>query len=254
MLLEKLSSITTGALCINCNCTKLYRFKTDRIKCSNCSKRYSLKKLSSDIWCLYYFSIEATANKTSKELKVNYRTVLSRYTSYRQILTNHLEVSFHLLKGEIECDESYFGGHRKGHRGRGSTNKIIVLGLLERKGNIYTTILENVKASSLLEQIKSKSDKGSVFYTDQFRSYKSLKFYRKHLTIDHSKEFVKGRNHINGLEGFWSYAKERLLKYHGVSKDNFYLYLKELEFRYNHRKENVFELLLKIIYNYKVNL
>jgi transposase len=41
--------------------------------------------------------------------------------------------------------------------------------------------------------------------------------------------------YINGIEGFWSYVKERLLKFHGVSKDNFIYYLKELEFRYNFR-------------------
>ena len=84
---------------------------------------------------------------------------------------------------------------------------------------------------------------------DQFKSYKSLKFYRKHLIVDHQNMFAHGKNHINGLEGFWSYSKERLLKYHGVSKNNFYFYLKELEFRYNNRKNNIFTLLNKLIYN-----
>ena len=64
--------------------------------------------------------------------------------------------------------------------------------------------------------------------------------------IDHGDRFKQGRNHINGLEGFWSYAKERFLKYHGVSKNHFYLYLKEMEFRYNYRKENLYHLLIKI--------
>ena len=65
--------------------------------------------------------------------------------------------------------------------------------------------------------------------------------------IDQSgKEFGKGRKHINGLEGFWSFAKERLLKYHGVSKAYFHLYLKEMEFRYNYRKENIYHKLVNI--------
>ncbi|GAH38173.1 unnamed protein product, partial [marine sediment metagenome] len=55
-----------------------------------------------------------------------------------------------------------------------------------------------------------------------------------------------GRRHINGLEGFWSFAKERLLKYHGVSQNHFDLYLKEMEFRYNYRNENLYHLLGKI--------
>ena len=248
MLVEKISQITTGSICRYCCSEKLYKLKDNRAKCKECNHRYSIKQTSIDLWSLYYFSIETTANKTSKELRVNYRTILTRFNNYRRKIYQYQQSNFRLLKGEIECDESYFGGRRKYLRGRSKSNKIIVLGLLERKGKIYTTIVENVKASSLLDEIKSRSDKGSVFYTDQFKSYISLKFYRKHLLVDHQEKFVNGKNHINGIEGFWSYAKERLLKYHGVSKQNFILYLKELEFRYNFRKNNIFNLLLTIIY------
>jgi transposase len=54
-------------------------------------------------------------------------------------------------------------------------------------------------------------------------------------SLDKSVKFANGKVYINGIEGFWSYVKERLLKFHGVSKDNFIYYLKELEFRYNFR-------------------
>lgn len=252
MIIEKISLITTGQLCINCGAKRLYKLKDNRVKCSRCNFRYSLPKLSLDIWSLYYFSIEATAHKTSKELKVNYRTILTRFNNFRRKIALYEEENFQALRGEIECDESYFGGHRKYLRGRAKSNKVIVLGLLERKGKIHTTVVENVTANSLLEEIKASSEKGSVFYTDQFKSYKSLKFYRKHLIVDHQKTFGRGRNNINGLEGFWSYAKERLLKYHGVSKRNFILYLKEIEFRYNNRKQDIFKLLLDIIYNFHI--
>ncbi|SVE33512.1 uncharacterized protein METZ01_LOCUS486366, partial [marine metagenome] len=121
-----------------------------------------------------------------------------------------------------------------------------VFGMLERQGRIFTAIVDNVTAETLMNEIINHAEKGSVFYTDKFKSYKSLKFYGKHISIDHGKEFGKGRRHINGLEGFWSFAKERLLKYHGVSKSYFHLYLKEMEFRYNYRKENIYHKLLKI--------
>jgi len=57
----------------------------------------------------------------------------------------------------------------------------------------------------------------------------------KYERIDKSIKFANGKVYINGIEGFWSYAKERLLKFHGVSRENFVYYLKELEFRYNYR-------------------
>ncbi len=76
----------------------------------------------------------------------------------------------------------------------------------------------------------------------------------RHLKVDHGKRFVTGKVYINGLEGFWSFAKERLIKFHGVSKEKFPLYLKEMEFRYNNRKNNLFELLTEKICNLVANL
>ncbi len=69
------------------------------------------------------------------------------------------------------------------------------------------------------------------------------------LKVDHGKRFARGKVYINGLEGFWSFAKERLIKFHGVSKERFPLYLKEMEFRYNHRHARLFELLTNHVTN-----
>ncbi|HDH53519.1 MAG TPA: hypothetical protein ENH24_03430, partial [Nitrospirae bacterium] len=67
----------------------------------------------------------------------------------------------------------------------------------------------------------------------------------RHLRVDHRKRFSTGKVYINGLEGFWGYAKERIMKFHGVSKEKFPLYLKEMEFRYNNRKKDIFPLLVE---------
>jgi transposase len=71
----------------------------------------------------------------------------------------------------------------------------------------------------------------------------------RHLKIDHKKKFASGKVYINGVEGFWSYAKERLVKHHGVSKERFPLYLKEMEFRYNNRGKSLFNLLVNFLTN-----
>jgi transposase len=63
----------------------------------------------------------------------------------------------------------------------------------------------------------------------------------RNVNVDNGKDFTSGNVYINGLEGFWSWAKESLIKHHGVSKENFPLYLKELEFRYNNRHTDIFE-------------
>ena len=88
----------------------------------------------------------------------------------------------------------------------------------------------------------------SIVYRDKYKSYDSLMFCgNRHLKVDHQKRFSSGKVYINGLEGFWSWAKERLIKHHGVSKAYFPLYLKELEFRYNNRNNDIFDPVAKYL-------
>ena len=131
--------------------------------------------------------------------------------------------------------------------------KVSSWGLLERDSRVYTNVVESVGAEELMRHIQAKTRKGSVYYTDAFRGYQSLKRYGKHHTINHSKAFVSRRqpkNHINGMEGFWSYAKHILYQYRGVSKYHFPMYLKEVEYRFNHRHENLFKRFLKVYFGY----
>ena len=115
---------------------------------------------------------------------------------------------------------------------------------------MYTQVVTNCSASVLIPIIKSKVGMNSEVYTDGFKTYDGLvNFgYKKHHRINHSNnEFAKGKNHINGIENFWSIAKTRLSKYRGISKKTFYLHLKECEFRFNHRDDDLYKLVLKII-------
>jgi transposase len=70
----------------------------------------------------------------------------------------------------------------------------------------------------------------------------------RHLNIDHQYKFKQGKVHINGIEGFWSFAKERLMKRHGISKEKFLYYIKEMEWRYNNREKVLFVDLIHIIF------
>ena len=243
---EKVTRFIVGKSCPFCSGDRVYRLRDNRFKCNRCSFKYSPKRFKDDLTILHYFSLEIPANKAARDLGFGYKKVRGKYMLYRQEIYDFLCQEFKRLSGEIECDESYCGGKRKGTRGRGSAGKKKVFGMLDRQGRTCTTVVDDVTAETLMNEIRDNSEKGSVFYTDKFRSYKSLKFFGKHLTVDHNKYFIKGHRHINGLEGFWSFAKERLLKYHGVSKNHFLLYLKKMEFRYNYRKEKLYHLLIKI--------
>ena len=236
-----------GKKCIFCDKYGLYRLADKRVKCKHCKRRYHLPTLKKELQILYYFYLELSARKTAKELNINYRLVHRNFMKFRKCILAYSEQQVKKMNGELELDESYFGGKRKGNRGRGANNKTIVFGILERNGSVYTKIVENVSAETLMEEIKNKTKKGSVFYTDGWRSYADLKQFGKHNIIKHNEDqFADGHNHINGIEGFWSFAKERFHKYHGINHANYPFYLKEMEFRFNHRNESIFNLLFDI--------
>ncbi len=195
------------------------------------------------------FELELSAKKIAEQIDLSYPTVLKALTVIRiAIVANSPDLK--LLAGEIELDESYFGGKRKGQRGRGAFNKVPVFGILERDGIVKVEVVKDVSAQTLLNLTIKTVRRGSIVYTDKFRSYDALMCcgYR-HLKVDHGKRFSTGKVYINGLEGFWSYAKERLIKHHGVSKEKFPLYLKEMEFRYNNRNTEIFHELAKYLAN-----
>src|SRR3989344_8640353 len=140
-----------GRKCVFCDNNKLYRLKSKgKIKCKNCKKYYSLRKLRQDLEILYYFYLEISARKTAKEIELNYKTVQSKFMDFRKDIAVYCNAEVEKLNGELELDESYFGGKKKGKRGRGAKNKAIVFGILERKGKVYTAIVPNVSKETLM--------------------------------------------------------------------------------------------------------
>jgi transposase len=155
--------------------------------------------------------------------------------------------------GEVEVDESYFGARRvRGKRGRGASGKTPVIGLLMRGGKVFTQIVENCSKQALMPIIKGQVLSDSIIYTDGWKSYDGLvldgyKHFRIH---HHENQFARGKNHVNGIESFWSFAKLRLSKLRGIRSDFFVLHLKESEWRFNHRLDNLYSLL---IFNFRQN-
>jgi len=126
---------------------------------------------------------------------------------------------------------------------RGAKGKIPILEMLKRRDKVYTQIVKNCSMSELMPIIKGKADKGAVIYTDGFKTYDGLADYgyKKHYRGNHGEnEFATGHKHINGIENFWGLCKVRLAKFRGVHKHNFYLHIKECEFRYNYRNQNIY--------------
>ena len=196
-----------------------------------------------------YFSLDLDAHKIAFLTNLNRNTINRYVTLIRQRIAEFCE-SKTPFKGEIEVDESYFGAKRiRGKRGRGAAGKTPVFGILQRQGKVYTEIVPDCAKATLQAIIRGKVAPDSIIHSDRWRGYDGLVDlgYKKHYRVHHGmNEFARGKKHINGIESFWSYAKNRLIKFHGISSQTFYLHLKECEFRFNYRNENMYQMLLKL--------
>jgi len=180
-----------------------------------------------------HFIAGTTARAAAQLVGVNKNTAATFFTRLRKVIADEMEKASP-FDGEIEVDESYFGGVRKGKRGRGAAGKVPVFGLLKRGGRVFTVMIPNVRSTTLLPIMERMILPDSIVYTDAFKGYDALDVSDfHHVRINHSERFVDRQNHINGIENFWNQAKRHLRRFNGIPRDSFFLFLKECEWRFN---------------------
>lgn len=265
-------------ICDWCGSYRVSRAETARWRCRRCWRTFDiftgtfLCKLRAPlrfwyeiIWC---FALQESAHKAHRFLKTPaYRDCLVAYHIIRSaIVHDSTERGCKKFKGTIELDESFYGGafknlrkrvrlelRRRGLNKRGGGAKYRkqpVFGVFKRNGEVYLEPVPGAAAEVLKPIITKKIDLGSNVFSDAGTWYNGLVGLGYiHRTVDHGKqEYVKGEIHINGLERFWGLSKTNLHVYKGIRKENWTLYLKEMEFRYNNRLLDFDQLVVKIIH------
>ena len=158
------TNFLNGRKCIFCGSFKTVKTARSYVKCMLCGKQKSLSKLRREIAILQGFYQQQPAYRLASDLGLDAKTITRVYQRLRMVLFHTAELEGAKLSGEIEMDESYFGGARKGQRGRGARGKSIVFGLLERDGRVYTKVVESVSAQTLMTHIENHTRKGSVYF------------------------------------------------------------------------------------------
>lgn len=240
--------------CPGCGGSRHYRLGDGRLKCRACGQRFS--------WTSAWDSVRLSEAAKQRLLELfvlgvpSYRqrfrsdaSAASRERFYRLVRAccATVEQLREPFEGAIECDETTFGGARKGKRGWGALGKVIVFGLIKRNGQVKAMPIAAHSRAAVMQQIDAHTREGSLYYTDEWQAYATLRLRGEHVMIRKEKGKPVGRDHINGIEGFWSYAKNWLYPYRGVPAQYFHLYLAEVCYRYNHRQEDLKPLLFRLL-------
>jgi transposase-like protein len=250
------------AICPRCDSDSNYFIKTRRLwLCRGCDKQFTVKvgtifedsPLGMDKWMTAFWMIVNARNGVSsceigRSLGITQKSAWFMLHRIRRAMQGGTFVKMGGPGSEIEVDETFIGGkarnmHKskkagKGYRHRGIINKTVVMGMLERGGKVSACVIPERTDEVLQGRVRASVDKGSLVYTDEWRSYMGLGDEYIHQVINHAEKYVDGRVHTNGLENFWSLLKRGLGgTYVSVEPFHLYRYLDEQMFRYNHRKE-----------------
>ncbi len=165
--------------------------------------RYSKRSHNQTNRLLEHIVARTPARSAALLVGVNKDTATSFYHKLRIVIHDRLIEEAAELAVEVEVDESYFGGVRKGKRGRGAAGKVPVFGFLKRGGKVFTLPVPDTRSDTLIPIIAYKVQPNSIVYTDSYRSYDVLDITDfHHYRINHSKLFVDKQNHINGTHKF----------------------------------------------------
>ena len=202
--------------------------------------RTSLQKW---FYAMYLFTTTrhgVPAKELQRQLSVTYKTAWRIGHEIRKHMAN--VDGDPPLTDHVEIDETYIGGRKpriKGFTGRGAKGKTVVMGILERDGEVFTKVIPSASRKSLIPPIIERLKAGTRISTDEWGPYRILKqLGYDHNTVNHSAdEWVRGDTHVNSIEGFWSLLKRSIRGTHvHVSAKHLPKYLGEFEYRYNMRK------------------
>ena len=259
MKLAKMKWTDGKPVCPHCCGQNIGRIETRRkFQCKACRKQFSVKvgtifedsPLGLDQWFVAVWSIANAKNGISscelaRALDVTQKSAWFMLHRIREAMRSG---TFKKLEGPVESDETFIGGkaanmhkHKREAKikGRGAVGKVAVQGILKRGGEVRTFVVPNTEASSLQRNIGRNVDIGEWVYTDSASGYAGLTARYLHATVDHAREYVRGKVHTNGIENFWSLLK-RCVKGTWTHIAPFHVerYCDEQSWRFNNRKTN----------------
>jgi transposase len=255
-LLQRLCWDDERHFCLRCDFQEVYALGSGRNRCKRC--RYTFSefagrwlsqcRLSCSDWVtlVRLFAEEHPVAWIATRLGRAYATTFHGVTVLRACILLHSHHGSALLDGGAE-ELRRVWTHRN-HKALRVRNHVPVFGIRETNGTVSVPILPDIDPEFALSLPVKKVRRGNLVYTGQVTIYDALMF-----SIQYDAErwqeirFCRSPVYIDGASRFWAYSAQRLAAHNGVSADHFPLYLKELEFRYNHRRRDLVPILLSYL-------
>jgi transposase-like protein len=248
-------------VCDRCGSVENYYLAKRRVwKCKGCSRQFSVKvgtifedsplslsKWLPAVWLIANSKNGISSHELGRALGI---TQKSAWFMLHRIRLAMAAGSFDKISGVAEIDETYVGGLQKNRHMKdrkehtaGGVGKTIVVGALERGGNVRAQIIPDRKGHTLEAFVRENVVEDATVFTDLHVGYSALRFHYTHGITDHSLgQYVNGAIHSNGIENFWSILKRSIKgTYITIQAKHLLSYVDERAFAFNNRKGNDFD-------------
>lgn len=179
-----------------------------------------------------------SACQLSRDLHITYKSAWYLGMRLRRAMREYDWLT--RFTGICELDECYIGGKARKTRARGAKNKTAVFGVRERSGEVRIQAIPNVTYKTIAEVVRQYVDTNAeMVVADQFPSYNQLGAEFTLKRINHARQYVRGEIHTNSIESIWAILQRQVHgTHHKLSRQYLPLYLSEISYRFNHRKDH----------------
>jgi transposase-like protein len=237
--------------------SKVYKCANNRYRCKSTGKYFSVRtgtvfensKLPLQKWFVAFYLLSSNKKGISSRQLVKYISITQKSAWF---VLHRLRCAFEhpnfktMLENFVEIDETFIGGKNKNRhwnkkvpkcQGRNWKDKIPVLGIIERSGNLITQVVPNTQQNTIEPIVKANIKQETNIYTDEWYAYKDLGKWFNHQIVNHSaKQYVNGKATTNRVENAWSHLKRLINTYHWISRKHSQKYVDEFTLRFNTRK------------------
>jgi transposase len=240
--------------CPRCNGTRFWTLSSGQQRCAQCRLTRKFKR---SYWqatrippywkgrLVEYFCLGVPAHRLRHQVPFDRKTVQRWFGILREVVYRHQVLEWQRLSRHTEPDGTASCSARPGSMAWETDDPCVVFGIFHRNGAVWAVPAGDQSVGTTVPLIRETEGAGCLFYADDRHAYTFLAIRGNHVVVRKRKDRAGSEDAGSEIEGFWSHAKRWLRHYRGVPKSHFHLYLKEIEWRFNHRNENLVKLLRK---------